>query len=192
MRLGIAAVVTANLTMLALMTATPLHVAGEHAGAHGVGDIGVIISLHVAGMFAPAPLTGRLGDRVGHRLVVRIGALLLALAGILAVGTVVGGVGRLAFALVLLGVGWNFAFIGGSSMITTALDARERPRVQGLADMAMGVAGMLGAAGSGLVVAWAGFAGLGMACALLGAALLVAASLLGTTRAATVRASRAQ
>ena len=73
-----------------------------------------------------------------------------------------------------------------------ALDARERPRVQGLADMAMGVAGMLGAAGSGLVVAWAGFAGLGMACALLGGALLVAASLLGTTRAATVRASRAQ
>lgn len=177
-RLGVSAVVVANFTMLALMTVTPLHIAAGHVGGghHGVELIGVVISVHIAGMFAPAPLTGRLGDRFGHQRVVVAGAVLLATAGMLVVGADATRATRLIVALLLLGVGWNLAFVGGSSLITNALDARERPRVQGLADTAMGLAGMLGAALSGLVMARTGFGGVALLCTAVAVALAVAAT----------------
>lgn len=154
--LGITAVVVANLTMLALMTVTPLHIAGGHVGhgLHGVELIGVVISVHIAGMFAPAPLSGRLGDRIGHDR--SGGSTLLASAGVLLAAADASQAMLLVAGLLLLGVGWNPAFVGGSSLITNALDSSERPRVHGLADTAMGVAGMLGASLSGLVMAGGG------------------------------------
>jgi MFS family permease len=174
-RLGVAAAVVANFSMLSLMTVAPLHLAG--GGHHGdaLGLVGLIISVHVAGMFAPAPLTGRLGDRFGHATVVSAGAVLLGSAALLGASAGPRGTMQLALALGMLGVGWNLSFVGGSALLTGAVEAHRRTRMQGLADTAMGFAGVLGAGLSGAVVAWAGLSGLGRLCAVIAVALLVAA-----------------
>jgi MFS family permease len=174
-RLGVAAAVVANFTMLALMTVMPLHLTAGHGHGDDLGLIGLIISVHVGGMFAPAPLAGRLGDRIGHRSVVAIGAALLAVAGIVAAGTGPHQPIHLLVALLLQGVGWNLAFVGGSALLTSAVAPAHRPRVQGLADTAMGVAGVVGAASSGVLMAWAGFGRLGLLCAATATALLMGA-----------------
>lgn len=174
-RLGVAAAVVANFTMLTLMTVMPLHLTGGHAHGDGLGLVGLIISVHIGGMFAPAPLAGRLGDRVGHRPVVAAGAVLLGAAGLLAAVTGPHQPIQLLVALLLLGVGWNLAFIGGSALLTSAVAPAHRPRVQGLADTAMGVAGVLGAASSGVLMAWGGFGRLGLLCAAAATALLLGA-----------------
>lgn len=175
-RLGLAAAAAANFTMLLLMTVAPLHLAaGDHHGER-LGLIGLIISVHVAGMFAPAPLTGRVGDRIGHARVVAGGAVLLASAGLLTAGAGPHDARRLLVALLLLGVGWNLAFVGGSTLVTAALDLRQRPRVQGLADVAMGMAGMLGAGVSGALMARGGLAAVGALCAAVGVGLCAAAA----------------
>jgi MFS family permease len=174
-RLGITAVVIGNLTMLSLMTVTPLHL--THMAPGGLGAplhmVGLVISVHVGGMFAPSPLTGWLGDHFGHRTVVTGGAVLIGSAGLAAAAA--GQHWHVLVALLLLGIGWNFAFIGGSTLLTGAVPAAVRPRVQGIADMAMGVAGVLGAASSGAVMAWGGFGRVGLLCAGAALALLIAA-----------------
>ena len=71
---------------------------------------------------------------------------------------------RLALGLVLLGVGWSMATISGSAFLAERVERRRRVLVQGVSDTFMGAAGAIGAAGSGLLLAWLGFAGLGYLC----------------------------
>jgi MFS family permease len=135
----------ANFAMVGLMAIAPVHLM---AHGHDLEMIGTIISLHVAGMFVPSPLSGWLADRTGPGLVAAIGVGLLVVA---ATGTAVGGTG--VGMLVVLGVGWNFGLVGGSAMITRAVDPSLRVHVEGVGEVAMGVAAAAGAPLAGLLIA---------------------------------------
>jgi len=124
---------------------------------HSLGVVGVVISVHVAGMFLPSPLSGWLCDRWGRIPVIAAGGVALLCAA--AVGAIAdpNASAPIGVSLVLLGLGWNLGIVGGGTLLTDALSVGERPRVQGAADLAMGMAGALGGLASGAVLAAGGF-----------------------------------
>ncbi|UYP69346.1 MFS transporter [Thalassobacter stenotrophicus] len=113
-----------------IMTSTPLAVVGC---GFTTGDAADIVSAHVIAMFAPSFFTGHLIARFGASKVVSVGLLALGLAGVVAIA----GVDLFNFygALVLLGLGWNFGFIGATAMLTANHAPEERGTAQGLNDL---------------------------------------------------------
>jgi MFS family permease len=180
---GLLTIVVANLVMVAVMAMAPVHMAME---GHGLRFVGLVISLHVAGMFAPAPLTGWLTDRIGPLPVAGAGAVLLVLAGALAATS------GLVLGLALLGVGWNAGLVAGSTLLASAVPAEQRPRAEGAGELGMGIAAASATAVAGPVMGVAGYAALAIAGAVAAAALgplLLAAARRGTPED-TVRAAR--
>ncbi|MGB0353917.1 MAG: MFS transporter [Paracoccaceae bacterium] len=112
-----------------MMTSTPLAVVGC---GFPTGTAADIVSAHVIAMYAPTFFTGHVIARFGAVRVVALGLFLLALAGVVALMGVE--LTNFFIALVLLGIGWNFGFIGATAMLTQAHPAHERGRVQGLND----------------------------------------------------------
>ncbi|WP_340300853.1 MFS transporter [Roseobacter sp. HKCCD5988] len=112
-----------------MMTSTPLAVVGC---GFPTGTAADIVSAHVIAMYAPSFFTGHIIARFGAVRVVALGLFLLALAGVVALMGVE--LTNFFIALVLLGIGWNFGFIGATAMLTQAHPAHERGRVQGLND----------------------------------------------------------
>ncbi len=113
-----------------VMTSTPLAVVGC---GFATSDAANIVSAHVLAMYAPSFFTGHLIARFGARSIVALGLVILAASG----GVAMTGVELEQFyiALILLGVGWNFGFIGATSMLTAAHSPEERGRIQGMNDM---------------------------------------------------------
>lgn len=168
-RLGAATMVLTQLVMVAVMTMTPVHMR-DHG--HTVGEAGLVISLHVAAMFLPSPLTGQLVDRVGRRpMIVAAGVTLLA-AGLLAAAAPADSMVLLSLALVLLGLGWNFGLVGGTALVTDAAPVAQRARTQGTVDLAVALSGAAGGAASGFVVASASYQALALAGGALALALI--------------------
>lgn len=159
----------AQMTMIAVMTITPIFMREHH---HSTAATGLVISLHVGAMFFPSPVTGWLTDRVGRRPVVALGALTLAAAGVAAAVSPPESTGALATALVLLGLGWNFCIVGGTAIITDVVPSHRRARVQGAADVALAAAGAAGGLGSGFIVDGSSFAILALGAGALGLAIL--------------------
>ncbi|GAA4899166.1 putative MFS family arabinose efflux permease [Stackebrandtia albiflava] len=156
-RLGVLAVALGHLVMVAVMAMTPIHI------KHGMTDpdqvttvVGVVLSLHIAGMYALSPVAGLLADRWGQRPVILLGIALLVAACATA-GTAGHDHTRLAVGLVLLGLGWSCTMVAGSAMLTGAVPTDRRPGLQGLSDLTMGIAGALAGALSGFVVELAGY-----------------------------------
>ena len=112
-----------------MMTSTPLAVVGC---GFPTGTAADIVSAHVIAMYAPSFFTGHVIARFGAVRVVALGLFLLALAGVVASMGIE--LTNFFIALVLLGIGWNFGFIGATAMLTQAHPAHERGRVQGLND----------------------------------------------------------
>jgi MFS family permease len=170
-RLGLAGIVLGHLLMVGLMSMTPVHMG--HGGAT-LQLVGLVISLHVAGMYALSPLFGWLADRVGARTVLGLAAALLIGAG--AVGASASGdrTAVLATGLVLLGLGWSAGLVAGSVLVTTAVPIADRTAVQGLTDVSMNVAGAVGGIAAGVTVAGSSFAVLGVGVAVLALPYLVA------------------
>lgn len=118
--------------MLLVMTATPL--AMQTCGLP-IGDAATVIQWHVLGMFAPSFFTGNLIRRFGVLTIMSIGVVLLA--GNVAIA--LSGIEYLHFlsGLILLGVGWNFLFVGGTTLLTEAYRPSERAKVQAAHDFLM-------------------------------------------------------
>ncbi|MEW9873043.1 MFS transporter [Arthrobacter sp. HS15c] len=182
--LALAAVVGAHAVMVGVMSMTPLHlqelVAGPgHAGHAATGDvlviIGFTISLHIAGMFALSPVMGWLTDKAGRTETIMIGFTTL-IAAVAVAGFGQSSTVAVAVGLVLLGVGWSASTISGSTLLAESVGQESRVVVQGVSDMLMGVAGAVGGATSGLVLSGAGYLGLNMVGAVVGAIVLAAAS----------------
>lgn len=115
--------------MSLVMTSTPLAMVGEGFTAHQAADV---VRWHVFAMFAPSFFTGLLIARIGHLPVIATGMVLLALCSLIALAGVE--LHRFYLALIALGVGWNFGFVGATSLLATTHSAEERGRVQGLND----------------------------------------------------------
>jgi MFS family permease len=132
-RSALAAMATAQVVMVAVMTAAPLDM---HMHGQGLTSVGMALSAHTFGMFALSPLTGWLIDRRGSRPVILGGLAMLAVAAALAaMGS--GDLPHRTAALFLLGYGWNLCFVGGSSRLARGLAAADRARVEGAVDAAV-------------------------------------------------------
>ena len=131
---AVVAVITATLgygVMNFLMTATPL--AMQVGSEHNFNETKFVIEWHVVGMFAPGFFTGSLITRFGVLKIITIGALLQLVAVFVALfGTTVA---HFWVSLFLLGIGWNFAFTGGTTLLTRVHTASERAKVQGTNDL---------------------------------------------------------
>ncbi|GAA3923516.1 MFS transporter [Actinomadura viridis] len=148
-RLAVAGIVVSHVVMVSVMVMTPVHLNHGHAG---LSVVGIVISLHITGMYALAPLPGWLADRFGRVPVLMAGMVLLAVATALAALSAPHHVTRLTIALVLLGLGWSFGLVGGSALLTESVPADRRPAVQGLSDLLMNAGAALGGLAAGVVV----------------------------------------
>ena len=174
-RVAILALITVQVVMVLVMTMTPLHMTDT---GHDLTAVGLVISAHTFGMYALSPLSGRLTDRFGSHLIVLVGLAVSGFAGILSAVAPVEGGALLFAALFLLGYGWNLGFVAGSSLLTNGLGLAERTRVEGLTDALIWISAAAASLGSGLIVASAGYATLGM----LGAVVVLLPALLVLTR----------
>jgi MFS family permease len=156
---SLAALIASQATMVLIMTITPVHL-GNHG--HGLDVVGYVISAHVVGMFALAPLSGRITQRFGAFATILLGTVVLIAASLLAAAAPAERSELLLVALFLLGWGWNLGFVAGSTMLTTGLELSERTRVQGVADAVIWTTSAVASLGSGAVVAAAGFSTLGL------------------------------
>lgn len=138
--------------MILAMTATPLAMVHHR---HGLSDAALVIQFHVLGMFLPSFFTGSLIARFGVLRIMFVGVGLFAGHVLLSLsGT---GLPSFASALILLGVGWNFLYIGGTTMLTETYTPAERGRAQATNDMtifAVGLASSLGAGALLQLIGW--------------------------------------
>lgn len=153
---AIVSLVSAQAVMVMLMVITSLHMSHHD---HPLASISVVISSHVLGMYAFSALSGRLADRWGRGRVIAAGAGALAVA--CAAAPLFPRVLPLSAALFLLGMGWNFCYVGGSALLSDRLQPEERARTQGLNDTLMGTASATGSLLSGVVFATVGYAAMG-------------------------------
>ncbi len=167
-RLGLLTLALGHVVMVSVMVMTPLHMAHGDAGLE---LIGLVISIHIVGMFAFSPLTGMAVDRFGGRAVAVVGSVVLSTATLLASASPEGGSPTLGLGLFLLGLGWSCTLVAGSTMLTAAVPAIERPGAQGASDLVMGLVAGLGGALAGVVVDRASFTALALAA--LGVAIVI-------------------
>jgi MFS family permease len=171
---AVAALVAGQFVMVLIMTMTPVHMT-QHG--HGLGSVGLVISGHTAGMFALSPVSGRLAQRFGSVPTVLAGAGVLAVSAVMAALAPPDGGNVLFVALFLLGFGWNLGFVAGSAMLSAGVGLADRTRVQGVADALIWSSSAVASLGSGMVLAAAGFASLGvLGLGLVGLATLVVVS----------------
>ncbi|MGZ4626192.1 MAG: MFS transporter [Kineosporiaceae bacterium] len=147
-RLGVTAIVVSHSVMVGVMVMTPVHM-GHAGAAEGavLRVIGLVISVHVAGMYLFSPVVGQLADRIGRTTTVALGAGLLLAAALLAGTAAPGAAVQLGAGLFLLGLGWSCGLIAGSTLVTESVPVEVRPTAQGATDLLMG----LGAAVAGVV-----------------------------------------
>ena len=145
-KIAVLSMVISQMAMVAVMTMTPVHLK-----LHGHESVSAyIISLHVAGMYAFSPLVGRFTDRRGRLSTIQFGAVVLMCATLLS--SLAGDSPLLLYpALWMLGVGWSFGLIGGSSLLVDSIDQQIRVRVQGAADLTMSFCGGLAGFSSGFI-----------------------------------------
>jgi MFS family permease len=166
------------------MAMTPVHLSMMNIA---VVLIGLTVSLHTAGMYALSPVFGWLSDRIGLVPVILAGQVMF-------MGTIIlnwfwpENLGSVMVALILLGLGWSAATVAGSVMLTGALNADERPRVQGVSDSLMSLAGAGGGALAGVILAALGYPMLNVIVLWLVLAVIIVVLVLGWRKKAAVTA----
>ena len=164
--LGVGAMAIGQLMMSGVMAMTPVHIkSGGHDAAHTLRIVGLVLSFHIAGMYAFAPLMGWLTDRLGRRPVI-FGGLGLLLAACAVAGTAGQRAAQLAAGLMILGLGWSATTVAGSTLLSESVPAELRASAQGLSDLIMGLAGASAGAASGVIVGASSYATLTLVAAL--------------------------
>jgi len=154
---AIVTVVFAQMVMVMLMVMTAVHMKVQQ---HPLTAVSLVISIHTLGMYAFSIISGRLTDQWGRGPVIILGSGILILSCLMAAPST--GLLPLAIALFLLGLGWNFAYVAGSTMLADQLSPTERAKTQGFNDLVLGFASAAGSFGSGLMFAASGYGALGL------------------------------
>lgn len=144
--------VFAQLVMMVPMSITSVHM---KAHAHPLTAVSLVISAHTLGMFAFSLLSGRMTDRWGRGPVILLGSAVMILSCLM--GAPATGLGSLLVALFLLGLGWNFAYVAASTLLSDQLSPPERAKTQGFNDLLLNLASAASQIGSGVVYASGGF-----------------------------------
>jgi len=164
---AVLAMIFGQLTMAMLMVITPLHMKDHQ---HSLTHISFVISAHIVGMYAFSIFSGRLADSWGRGPVIVTGAGILILASLSA--PLSSQLVPLSLTLFLVGLGWNFCYVAGSSLLADQLSPLERARTQGFNDLLIGLASAAGSLGSGIVFAAVGFGAMGVIAAAAALVLL--------------------
>jgi MFS family permease len=152
--------VFAQLVMIVPMSITSVHMTAHQ---HPLAAVSLVIAAHTLGMFAFSILSGRMTDRWGRGRVIMLGSSLLILSCLLAAPST--NLLPLVAALFLLGLGWNFAYVAGSTLLADQLSPMERAKTQGFNDLLLNLASAASQLGSGVVYASGGYGVMGLAAA---------------------------
>jgi MFS family permease len=163
-QLAIAAIVISQAVMVLVMVMTPLHIRDNDGS---LATVGWVMMAHTLGMFAIAPVTGRLVDRYGSRTMITGAVGTFVVACVIAASASTASTFTLIIGLFLLGVAWNFGFVAGSTLLQEGHPVPDRLKLQGLADSSAWVTAAMAAAASGVIVAGTSYASLGLLGALL-------------------------
>jgi MFS family permease len=147
---AIASIAIGHIVMVSVMVMTPVHMA--HVD-ETLTVIGLVISVHVAGMYAFSPLVGYLSDSLGRRRVIQIGAIILLLSCIIAGRSPGTSAIPLGFGLFLLGLGWSCTLIAGSALLSESVSEAMLPSTQGASDLIMNLMAAVGGAMAGVIIA---------------------------------------
>jgi MFS family permease len=164
--LGMVAMLAGQVAMVLVMVMTPLHM---HHHGESLTAIGLVISAHTFGMYAFAPVTGRLTDRFGPRAIIAAGTALLTGACVIA-ATMQAHPTAVLVALGLLGLGWNFDFVAGSATLTRGAQSAAQTRLQGIADGLVWTTSAASGLIAGVLLDRVGFTGLSTAGAIIATA----------------------
>lgn len=165
---GLASMVISQTAMVAVMTMTP-----PYMKDHGHSELSAyVIALHIVGMYGFSPFVGRVVERIGRIPSIMVGSLILGVGTFITV--MVGYDAVLVFiGLFLLGVGWSFGLVAGSTLLTESVPAEARVEVQGSGDLLMSLCGGSAAFASGFVKASFGYGTLAYAATVLGGVLVI-------------------
>jgi len=162
-RFAFLAVVLSHMSMVALMTMTPVHM--NHEGA-SLTFIGLTISVHVLGMFALSPVVGWASDRMGPVPVILIGQAIFAGSAVIAITLSFDWL-SITSTLFLLGLGWSCATVPGSVLLSASVPPEVRTQTQGTVDTVMNLIAAGAALAAGPVFEFLGYPGLAMGVLLL-------------------------
>lgn len=157
-RFAVVLLVSAHAVMVGIMSMTPLHLG--HTG-HGLEIIGVVISLHILGMYALSPVFGWMADKAGPMKTALLGLVVLGASAVLAF-VAPGNLTAVMVALTLLGLGWSAAIISSSVLLAGVDSGEVRVPLQGATDALMNYAGAAAALVGGFIIALIGFGGLAL------------------------------
>jgi MFS family permease len=171
--LAVSAMAVGHLVMVGVMAMTPVHIRGAgHDAAHTLRVVGVVLTFHIAGMYAFSPVIGWLTDRFGQQRVIFAGIVLLLTACALA-GSAGHRPAYLAAGMMVLGLGWSASMVAGSTLLSESISGELRASAQGLSDFIMGLAGASAGALSGLIMHARGYPTLTLVASLATAPLIV-------------------
>jgi MFS family permease len=165
---AIASVAIGHLAMVSIMVMTPVHMAHFDSTLQ---IIGLVISVHVLGMYAFSPLVGALSDKIGRIKTIQIGIVILIASALISGLAPHHDSFTLGIGLFLLGLGWSFTLIAGSTLLSETVSLEMRPSTQGASDLVMNLMGAGGAAIGGVIIGFFSYAALCYATGLVVVAL---------------------
>jgi MFS family permease len=151
---AIAAIAIGHVAMVSVMVMTPVHMAHVDVS---LNVIGLVISIHILGMYAFSPIIGSLSDRYGRRKIIQIGVVILLLSCLISGSADAHDSLTLGIGLFLLGLGWSCTLIGGSTALSESVSAELRPSSQGASDLLMNLMGAGGGALAGVIIGTLGY-----------------------------------
>ena len=152
--IAVAAIAIGHVAMVSVMVMTPVHMAHVEVT---LTIIGLVISVHVAGMYAFSPVVGWLSDKFGRIPIIRAGVLILLLSTFVSGTAAADDVIRMGTGLFLLGLGWSCTLIAGSTLLSESVTNELRPSSQGASDLLMNLMGAGGGAMAGVIIGTLGY-----------------------------------
>lgn len=146
---AILSIAIGHIAMVSIMVMTPVHMA--HVDVT-LTIIGIVISIHVVGMYAFSPIVGSISDRIGRINTIKIGVVTLLLSAVISGFAAADDAITLGIGLFLLGLGWSFTLIAGSAFLTESVAPEVKTSAQGASDLVMNLSGAGGGALAGVII----------------------------------------